>query len=197
MAISTYAELLTAVENHLDRSDLDDRIPEFVVLGEARIGRDVKARQMEQRVSTTPTTVYVSLPSDYVSMRGVRIERTTTGWLDYFSPDAFFSAFPANDTRVSNKYTIFGDELIFPVTPTGNVELWYYKKLTALASATNTLFTVNPDLYLYAALCASAPYMMADKRIGVWEGLYRQAKDSVNLSHEQGRFPAGLKMVVA
>jgi hypothetical protein len=127
----------------------------------------------------------------------VRIEGTCIGWLDYVSPDAFFNNFASSNTNVSNKYTIFGDELIFPVTPTGDVELWYYKKLAALSSATNTLFTVNPDLYLYAALCASAPYLMADKRIGVWEGLYRQAKDSVNLAHEAGRFPAGMRMVVA
>src|SRR5688572_324554 len=109
MAISTYAELLTAIENHLDRSDLDDRIPEFVVLGEARIGRDVKAKQMEQRVSTTPTSQYVSVPSDFVSLRGVRIEGTVLGWLDYVSPDAFFNNFSSSNTGTSNKYTIFGD----------------------------------------------------------------------------------------
>lgn len=197
MAISTYNELLAAIENHLDRSDLDDRIPEFVVLGEARIGREVKAKQMEQRVSTTPTSVYVNVPSDFVSLRGVRIEGNNSGWLDYVAPDAFFAAFPSTGASASNKYTIFGDELIFPKTPTGDVELWYYKKLTALASATNTLFTVNPDLYLYAALCASAPFLQNDKRIGVWEGLYSRIKDSVNLAHEQGRFPSALKMVVA
>ena len=197
MAISTYAELLTAAENHLDRSDLDDRIPEFVVIGEARIGREVKARQMEQRVSTTPTTVYVSLPSDYVTMRGVREQGSFSGWMDYITPDAFFDAFPSSNSVVSNKYTIFGDELVFPTTPTGDIELWYYKKLAALSSATNTLFTVNPDLYLYAALTASAPYLKDDKRIAVWEGLYRQVRDSVNLAHEHGRYPNGLRMVVA
>ena len=197
MAITTYAELLTALENHLDRSDLDDRLPEFVVLGESRIGREVKARQMEQRVSTTPTSIYVNLPSDYVSMRGVRIEGTTIGWLDYVTPDAFFNTFNSTSNDTSIKYTIFGDELIFPKAPTGDVELWYYKKLTALATATNTLFTSNPDLYLYAALCASAPYLLNDKRIPVWEGLYGRVKDSVNLSHEAGRFPAGMRMVVA
>ena len=197
MAISTYAELLTALENHLDRSDLDDRIVEFVVLGEARIGREVKARQMEQRVSTTPTTVYVSLPSDYVSMRGVRIEGSTVGFLDYITPDAFFGEFPSSNAGTSNKYTIFGDEVVFPKVPTGDVEFWYYKKLTALATTTNTLFTVNPDLYLYASLTASAPYLKDDKRIQIWEGLYRQARDSVNLSHEQGRYPNGMRMVAA
>ena len=197
MAISTYAELLTALENHLDRSDLDDRLPEFVVLGEARIGRDVKARQMEQRVSTTPTSVYVNVPSDFVSMRAVRIQRSTRGWLEYITPDVFFDNFPANTTTTSDKYTIFGDEIVFPKTPDGDVELWYYKKLTALASSTNTLFTVNPDLYLYAALCASAPYLLNDKRIPVWEGLYAQVKNSVNLAHEHGRFPGVLQMVSA
>lgn len=194
--ISTYAELLTALENHLDRSDLDDRLPEFVVIGEARIGREVKAKQMEQRVSTTPTNEYVSVPADFVSLRGVRIQGTQTGWLDYLSPDAFFSAFASTNSRTSNKYTIFGDEMVFPATPTGDVELWYYKKLIALATATNTLFTVNPDLYLYAALTASAPYLLNDKRIPIWEGLYKQTKDSVNMAHEAGRFPAGLRMQV-
>jgi hypothetical protein len=195
MAISTYNELLTACENHLDRSDLDDRIVEFVVLGEARIGREVKARQMEQRVSTTPTSTYVNLPSDFVSIRGVRITGTTVGWLDYITPDAFFSGFPSTSAGSSNKYTIVGDEMVFPTTPTGDVELWYYKKLAALSTANNTLFTVNPDLYLYAALTASAPYLGNDKRIGVWEGLYEKVKNSVNVSHEAGRYPAGMRMI--
>jgi hypothetical protein len=195
MSISTYQELLDAIENHLDRSDLDSRIPEFVVLGEARIGREVKARQMEQRVSTTPTSTYVNLPSDYVSMRGVRITGSTIGWLDYITPDAFFSGFSSSNAGSSIKYTIFGDELIFPTTPTGDVELWYYKKLAALSGANNTLFTVNPDLYLYAALTAAAPYLQDDKRINVWEGLWRMSRDSVNVAHEAGRYPAGLRMI--
>jgi hypothetical protein len=195
MALSTYSDLLTAIENHLDRSDLDSVIPDFVTIGESRIGREVKARQMEQRVSTTPTTQYVSLPADFVSIRGVRIQGTTIGWLDYITPDAFFSGFPSSNAGQSNKYTIFGDELVFPVTPSGAVELWYYKKLDALSSALNSLYTANPDLYLYAALAASAPYMQDDKRIPVWERLYMQARDSVNVAHEAGRFPAGMRMI--
>lgn len=197
MAISTYAELLSAVENHLDRSDIDDRIVEFVVLGEARIGREIKCRQMEQRVSTTPTSVYVNLPSDFVSMRGVRIQGSEIGWLKFVTPDVFFQNVPETNSSESIIYTIFGDELVFAKTPTNDVELWYYKKLTALSSATNTLFTVNPDLYLYAALTASAPYLVDDKRIAVWESLYAMVRDSVNVSHEQGRFPSGSLAMVS
>lgn len=197
MSISTHAELVTAIENHLDRSDLGSRIPEFIVIGEARIGREVKARQMEQRVSSTPTSAYTNVPADFVSMRGVRIQGSALGWVDYVTPDIFFARYASANSASSNGYTIFGDELIFPTTPAGDVELWYYKKLTALATSTNTLFTVNPDLYLYAALTASAPYLLNDKRIQVWEGLYGQTRDSVNKAHQMGRYGAAPRVVAA
>jgi hypothetical protein len=194
MAISTYAELQTAIENWLHRADLSSRIPEFIVIGEARIGREVKAKQMEQRVSSTPTTQYVSVPSDFVSMRAVRIQNSI-GWLDYMTPDEFFNQTLASNASFAKKYTIFGDELVFPATPDGDVELWYYKKLTALATASNTLFTVNPDLYLYAALAAAQPFLKDVK--SQWESLYQQTVDSINASHKAGRYPTGMRVRVA
>src|SRR5688500_16007598 len=109
--ISTYAELQTAITNWLHRSDLSAYIADFISLGEARIGREVKARQMEQRVSTTPTSAYSSLPADYVSTRAIRITGSTLGWLDYVTPDEFFNNFPSTVSSTSKKYTIFGDEL--------------------------------------------------------------------------------------
>lgn len=197
MAISTYTELLDAIENWTKRSDLDARAPEFVTIGEARIGREVKARQMEARVSTTPTTAYADLPSDYVSMRGIRITGSTVGWLDYVTPDVFFGTFASSTTSVRKVYTIFGDELVFPSTPEGNIELWYYKKLAALSSATNTLFTVNPDLYLYAAMAAAQPFMKNISQMPVWESLYADVRDSINKQHKEGRFPSGMTVKVA
>jgi len=47
MAISTFAELKTAAANWLDRSDLTDRIPEFIALAEARFNRILRIRAME------------------------------------------------------------------------------------------------------------------------------------------------------
>jgi len=195
--ISTYAELQTAVKNWLHREDLSPYIDDFIALGEARIGREVKARQMEQRVSTTPTSGYASLPSDYVSMRAIRIQGSTIGWLDYVTPDEFFNQFPSSVSSVSKKYTVFGDELVFPSAPTGDIELWYFKRLTALAIAGHTLFTANPDLYLYAALAAAQPFLKDDKRIQMWEAQYGQARDSVNEVHKAGRYPTNLYIKTA
>lgn len=196
MAISTYAELVTACENWLKRGGLDDRIPEFITLGEARIGREVRARQMEARVSTTPTDQYEDLPSDYLSMRAVRIKGSSIGWLVYVPPDQFFSEFASGTASARKVYTIFGDELIFPATPAGDIELWYFKKLAALSSAVNALFTSNPDLYLYAAMAAAQPFLKNIPQMPVWEGLYQQTKDSVNNQHKEGRYPSGMAVRV-
>lgn len=189
MAISTYTELTTAMENWLHRGGLTSRIPEFISLGEARIGREVRARQMEQRVSSTPTTRYMNLPSDFEAMRGVRVTGSTIGWLDYLTPDQFFNKFPSSTSSTAKQFTIFGDELIFPTTPGGDVELWYYKRLTALSSSTNTLFTANPDLYLYAGMSAAAPFLKKFEDMPAWESLYQSVRDQVNKSHKEGRAP--------
>ena len=184
------------MENWLKRSGLDDRIPEFISLGEARIGREVKCKQMEQRVSTD-AAIYVSVPSDFVSMRGVRIQGSTVGWLDYMTPEEFFARTPSSGGSESNRYTIFGDELIFPIAPSGDVELWYYKRLTALASATNTLFTSNPDLYLYAAMSVAQPFLQKDGKIALWNDLYMQVRDSINAVEKMGRYPVGMSVKVS
>ena len=172
-------------------------MPEFIVIGEARIGREVKARQMEARVSTTPTDVYVDLPSDYVSIRAVRIKGSTLGWLDFMTPEVFFSEFASSTTSTRKAYTIFGDELIFPNTPAGDVELWYYKKLAALSGATNSLFTMNPDLYLYAAMAAAQPFLKNIPQMPMWEGLYIDVRESINKQHKEGRYSPGMAVRAA
>jgi hypothetical protein len=190
MAISTYNELLTAIENWLHRSGLTSRAPEFVSLGEARIGREVRARQMEQRVSSTPSSQYMSLPSDYISIRGIRLQGSTVGWLKYITPEQFFATFESNTQSTEKMFTIFGDELVFPRTPTETVELWYYKRLAALSSAVNTLFTDNPDLYLYASMSVAIPFLKKFEDMPNWETLYQGVRDQVNGEHKEGRYPA-------
>jgi hypothetical protein len=197
MAITTYAELESALGRWLKRGGLDDRIQEFITLGEARIGREVKARQMEARVSTTPTDQYSDLPSDYLSMRSIRIKGSSIGWLQYVTPDQFFLEFASSNSSSRKVYTIFGDELVFPSTPSGDIELWYYRKLPALSTAVNGLFTSNPDLYLNAAMAEAQPFLKNIPQMEVWEAKYQQVKESVNKQHKEGRYAPGMAVVVA
>ena len=52
MAITTYAELQTAVKNWSKRNDLDSIIPDFIRLAELRVNRNLRIRKMETRVTT-------------------------------------------------------------------------------------------------------------------------------------------------
>jgi hypothetical protein len=187
----TYSELKTAVASWMRRTDLSDYLDDIILMGDRRISREVKAKQMEQRVSTTPTTKYVSLPSDFLSMRAVRVQGDVKGWMDYISPDQYFQRYASSEENADKTYTIFGDELIFPKTPAGDVELWYYKQLPILSGTSNTLFTLNPDLYLFAALSETVAFLKDDKRVMVWEAKYQSAKNQVNGVHAMGRFPVG------
>jgi len=49
VSISTYSELKTAVANFLARTDLDDQIPNFIQLAEARLSRELETRDQEKR----------------------------------------------------------------------------------------------------------------------------------------------------
>ena len=76
MAISTKAELHTAVANWLNRSDLTSRIPEFIALGEAQLNRILRTRDMLTRASPPTNAQYVALPSDFQEMLNVELTST-------------------------------------------------------------------------------------------------------------------------
>jgi hypothetical protein len=97
---------------------------------------------------------------------------------------------------VPNFYTIFGDEVRFGPLPDSayTVELWYYKKLAALSGAVNSLFTSNPDLYLYGTLAAATPFLKNDARVGLWEAQYASVRDQLNRSEEAGIRSSDMQM---
>ena len=82
MSISSYSDLKTAVANWMARSDLTNRIPEFITLTEAKFNRNLDVRQMEQRASTTIDTAstspeFITLPTDFQSMRRICLSSVT------------------------------------------------------------------------------------------------------------------------
>ena len=197
--ISTYNELKSAIGAWLHRDNLAPYIEDFITVGESRIGREVRSRLQQQRSTATAST-YINLPTDFLQMRALWL--TNAGVLtklQYVTPDALFSLYPSTDTGIPLHFTIIGDEVRFgPIPSSGfTVELWYFKKLAALSSAVNSLFTSNPDLYLYAALCAATPFLKNDARIPVWEMQYGMVRDQLNRSEEAGIRTSDMQVVVA
>lgn len=191
MAISTYAELQTAVANWLARDDLTSRIPEFIALAEAKFNRDLRCIQMEKRSTATINLAssepeYLSLPLDFQVMRRVRVSsvegKPRLEFLVGAQAEEFREAI-ANVVGRPKYFTVFGDELELIPTPDEAyiIEMVYRANIPALASnSTNWLLTLAPDAYLYGGLMESAPYIKEDARVQTWAQGYGYAIDGLN-----------------
>ena len=181
MAISTYAELQTAVANWLDRDDLSARIPEFIALAEARINRVLRIRLMEFKytASTVAAQRNYALPTGYIQMRNFQLNTSPITSLSYVSPEIYDRLWGGSQGGIPQFYTIIANELqLGPIS--GSVitmEMLFYKKISALSASNTTelMLTDNPDVYLYGALLEAEPFVMNDERIGVWAQGFEKA----------------------
>ena len=95
-----------------------------------------------------------------------------------------------------NVYSYLGNVLyVHPtVTPPGDpnpteVELTYYAKVPPLAEAQapTPLYVRAPKLYTYATLAHSAPYLIEDQRITIWDGTTTAQIKTMNEAAMTGR----------
>ena len=186
MAISTYAELKTSIANWLDRSDLTDVIPDFIVLAETRHKRDFKIRRMETRVTTNTIadTEYYTLPDDYIAMRNIKLNSDPKTPLEFLTPE-IMDRLQAG-SKIGN---VDGDPARCCFSLKEGMEISYYKTFAALSDSntTNDMLTHHPDVYLYGALVEAEPYLQNDKRIPVWQSYYDRAKEDIIKSNERDR----------
>ena len=183
MALDTYANLKTEIENYLNRSDLTSYLDTFIDLAEARHARDLRVREMES-VDTSITTVAgtqsYDLPTGYLEMRYATWQSNPYTFLAYMSPSDFFRVYNAGVGSGSpGYYTIVGSKIYLGKRPdAANVlELGFFKRPTALSSSntSNDILTYFPDLYLYASLAESEPFLMNDERVQLWAMAYKEA----------------------
>ena len=179
MSFDSYLNLQAEIIDYLARDDLNAKIPSFITLTEAKLNRELFVRQMELRESsavdlTSLEPEFVSLPSDFQSMRRIRLT-TVDGKprLRYLS-SASLDEFRYGSGNASGRplyFTIHNDEMELAPTPDQNygLEMVYRGLIPPLATnSTNWLLTLAPDIYLYGALLESAPYTKDDERIQTW-----------------------------
>lgn len=188
MAIIDYASLVTSIQNWTARSDLNSVIPDFITLAEARINRDLKVRQMLSTVGLTASGGSFDLPSDIISI--VRVSISDSGYDRQLEPLPS-SANLNNRQGVAIGYVVEGSVAKI-VGGSGNedVTLSYYGKIPAVSTSANWLITNYPDIYLYATLLESAPYIGNDPKIAIWQAGYEAAIDSLNRTDSESRFGA-------
>lgn len=177
MAISTNDELQTAVANWLNRDDLTNRIPEFITMAEARLQRDERVRLLTQQ-EFSATSEEESLPTDFRELESLYHDGPT-----YYGE---LRTVPADDLSVirsrhsgeaaapSHVAIVDNSTIRFAPIPdqTYTLEMVYWQTVPHLSDSSdnNWLLTNHPDIYLYATLVETAPYLRDDQRLSVWEG---------------------------
>jgi hypothetical protein len=192
MAITTYSELKTAVGDWLNRSDLTSAIPNFIALAEAQMNRQIRHRKMVVRADATLDTPYFAVPSDWQENIRFQLNTNPITPLVYVTPEQM--------TEDSQVYITSGQPMFFTMVgqqfqvlpaPDGSYtgELLYYGKIPSLSDAapTNWLLTESPDIYLYAALTQSAPYLKEDERTAIWAGYYQTLVNDMKIADERAR----------
>lgn len=189
MAFS-YATLQTQIADTLNRDDLTSQIPNFILLGEASINRDLRHWQMEKRSTATFNERYEPLPTDWIET--VRISISGKTQLDLLSQAKMMELrdLNGNTSGEPRYYTHSASQIELYPTPDSNYDatLIYYSRVPEL-SVTNTsnwLLVDSPDIYLYGSLVHTAPFLQEDGRIAVWQTMYKSAVDKLNERSMEG-----------
>lgn len=193
MALDSYSNLKTAIADWLDRSDLTDQIDDFIDLAEARMGRELRYREIlvhDTAFAIADGDRYLALPADFQDIKLFRIIIPNAGTAGVrFYPDfdqvsmAEMTDRSTNDIRRPGVYAVHTQiELDAEADQAYTGELFYYKAVTALSdgNTSNEHLVKAPDCYLFGSLAASAPFLMNDERVNLWETLYAQARDTIN-----------------
>ena len=203
MAITTYAELKSAIADFLNRDDVSSVVDTWIDAAEADMSRAVRHWRMEGRSTAEIDTQYSAIPADFVEAIRFHITSGNTQPLDLISQAELISR-KREDLGTSGMprfYAITAGEIEVYPAPDGtySAELYYYKRISALSDSntTNWLLTYHPDAYLYGALVHSAGYLKDDARIQIWLGLYQNAIAAINAESDKTKFGGtGLRLKV-
>ena len=202
MAITTYAELQTATANWLDRSDLTDRIPEFIELAEANFNRVIRQPDMiTKNDSFSIAGRYTTLPTDTLEIVRIVLDLTPVVVLEYVTPEEISErrTYLTGTGKPIYFTTIGGSanqlEVLRSPDDTYTASIIYYTRIPALADGTNWLLTNHPDIYLFGALVEAEPYLKNDERMPMWTSRLDKALNDLRLQGQRERHTAsGLRM---
>jgi len=188
MAISTYAELQTAIAAWAHRST--SNVTDFIDLAESRINAALKSRLAEVEVTLTATVSsrYITLPSRYISNIGLWL--TTYGnriEIFYVSPESL----PVISTSNGQPYyyTIDGENVAFdyPNSSAFTYTFRYKKGYDIASTSTNDILTRYPNVYLYGSLREAALFGHDDNDAMKWEAAYQAALEECSNSEFENK----------
>jgi hypothetical protein len=199
MAITTYAQLLTAVASYTHRDDttFTDSVPDFVKLAEARFNRELRTTdQLTSMTSTALSSGAANLPTGFLAWAELRFD----GAVDHtLQPKALEWIRAQDDTAGGDPqyFAVVGSQVVcWP--PTGSIKGTYFKEIPDLATnSTNWLLTAHPDLYLFATLAEAALWTGDMGSLPVWADRAKATMDRIQRTDDENQFNGGVLAIRA
>lgn len=194
MALTTYAELQSAIADFLNRDDLTSVIPTFITLAEADMKRRIRHWRMEKRSTAVLDTQYSALPTDFIEPIRLQVTDTAPSQLELINMSEMIDRRNLQNDTAGRPlyYTIIDGAIEVYPTPDSNytLEMVYYSAFDALSAsiASNWILQRHPDVYLYGALAHSAPYLGEDTRTAIWAGLLQNALAGIMEDDQKAKY---------
>lgn len=175
-AIADFSELVLAVGEHINRTDLVDVIPRFVRMAELKLDRELRLRDQEASDDlTTDADGEVALPSDFLEVRSIYVTGSPPIIIPALSEDNSIREYTAGPAV---GFIINGDTLRIRPAAVATVRLNYFSSIPALETSTdqvNWLLTKYPDIYLYSTIFEAAVYTGDTDRASAADALAKAA----------------------
>lgn len=200
MAISTYAELKTALGSWLARTgdaELTASAGDFVTLFEAFVNRNLRVRQMTTSTTLTPVSGSATLPSDYLEWVRVTWTGSARRELEYVHPSVLQAYYPDSAAGTPAHFTIEGSTLKIRPTDGTGLEFLYVQKVPALSDSatTNWLLTAHPDLYLFGTLVEANAFIQNPEVAGLWKQRRDELIAEIARLDQFTRSPSSIRIV--
>lgn len=203
MQFANYSAFRSAIQKLIEGDDTNgtfsvDTLDLLVGLGEARVNHGdaqtpgLRASTMLADLSVAVTDNAATLPADLLELKEV-----------WFSGEAPLDLIPLDRLRAmesvggggTTRYAAQdGDTLRFWPEASGTLLGRYYAKPEALETVTwadATTFARYPELYVFATLIESAPFLGMDARMPVWDAKYRLLASGANHSERMRVYGGG------
>lgn len=198
MAYDTYDGLKETIAEWLHRTNLTERIPDFIRLAEQTINRrlTIFPKEVDAALVTVAGSRFIPLPDDF----GSPISMQSAAGMPIPLVDATVLRVNAGFSGEPCEWAIDGTNIAFGTKTDKQypVVLRYVRTLYLSDTAqTNPLLDRAGDLYLYGALASSAQYTWNDARLPIWEQKFNALLTQVAAEASRSKGMAPLQTEIA
>jgi hypothetical protein len=184
--VTNHQSLRKAIQDFLDRTDIEPYIGLFVQHAEFEMNR-LRVRFNEKAFDETMVGGKIALPADYLSAKEL--------YLDINPRRTLVRAAPGQVNEFHSQigqpkmFAREGSDLIFLPTPDQEytVKGVYHYKQPPLVNGTDTNWAIQeyPTWFLYECLAATSTFTREDDRLPIWRGLASEMRAEIERDNQR------------